>query len=246
VTRSNFILIAAIAALVLPCYASAQTPAFEVASIHPNVSGSPNTNLDMEGGRFTMVNGSLKTLIRNAYDILGFQLAGEPNWLDAERYDIVATTTTVTTYGSEQFRFLLGSLIADRFAVRVHWETRESSVFVLTVDKGGPRIRAADGDQRPSIMTNKGSGKGRMKGTRKPIAILASNLGNQLGRFVIDKTDLAGDYDWLLEWSLDPTADSTEPSLFTAVREQLGLRLTAQKGPMPVLVIDNVSKPSEN
>ena len=142
-----------------------------------------------------MVNGSLKTLIRNAYDILGFQLTGEPN---------------------------------------------------LTVDKGGPKIHAASGDQRPSIMTNKASGKGRMKGTGKPIAILAGNLGNQLGRFVIDKTGLAGDYDWLLEWSLDPTADSTEPSLFTAEREQLGLRLTAQKGPRPMPVIDNASKPSEN
>lgn len=85
-----------------------------------------------------------------------------------------------------------------------------------------------------------------MKGSGKPVAILASNLGNQLGRFVIDKTELAGDYDWLLEWSLDPTADSTEPSLFTAVREQLGLRLTAQKGPMPMLVIDSASKLTEN
>lgn len=140
--------------------AYAQTPAFEVASIHPNLSGSPNTNLDMEGGRFTMVNGSLKTLIRNAYDILGFQLAGGPSWIDSERYDIVATTPGVVTYGSEQFRLLLHSLIADRFGVKVHWETREGPIFVLTVDKGGPRITPAVGGQKSNINTGKGSGKG--------------------------------------------------------------------------------------
>ncbi len=245
-TRSKFRFAAAVVALGWSCVAYAQPPAFEVISIHPNLSGSPNTNLDMQGGRFTMVNGSLKTLIRNAYDILGFQLADEPNWIDSERYDIIATSESNATYGSEQFRLLLRSLIADRFGVKVHWETHEGPVFVLTVDKSGPKVTPAAGGQKSNMNTAKGSGKGRMKGTSKPISILASNLGNQLGRFVLDKTELRGDYDWLLEWSLDPTADSTEPSLFTAVREQLGLKLTAQKGPMPVLVIDTASKPSEN
>ena len=107
-----------------------------------------------------MVNGSLKTLIRNAYDILGFQLAGGPSWIDSERYDIVATTPGVVTYGSEQFRLLLHSLIADRFGVKVHWETREGPIFVLTVDKGGPRITPAVGGQKSNINTGKGSGKG--------------------------------------------------------------------------------------
>lgn len=85
-----------------------------------------------------------------------------------------------------------------------------------------------------------------MIGTREPISILAINLGNQLGHIVIDKTGLTGAYDWKLEWDPDPAADSTLPSLFTAVQEQLGLRLEAQKGPMPVLVIDSAEHPSDN
>ena len=85
-----------------------------------------------------------------------------------------------------------------------------------------------------------------MKGSREPISILASNLGNQLGRIVLDKTGLRGVYDWMLEWNPDLTVDSNRPSLFTALQGQLGLRLEAQKGQMETLVIDSVERPSEN
>ena len=85
-----------------------------------------------------------------------------------------------------------------------------------------------------------------MKGTREPISILASNLGNQLGRIVLDKTGLRGVYDWMLEWNPDLTGDSSRPSLFTALQGQLGLRLEAQKGQIETLVIDSVERPSEN
>jgi len=85
-----------------------------------------------------------------------------------------------------------------------------------------------------------------MIGTREPVSILATNLGNQLRRIVIDKTGLKGAYDWKLEWNPDPSPDSILPSLFTAVQEQLGLKLEAQKGPMQVLVIDSAERPSDN
>jgi len=85
-----------------------------------------------------------------------------------------------------------------------------------------------------------------MHGVAEPISILASNLGNQLGRIVLDKTSLKGAYDWILEWDPDPTADSTRPSLFTALQQQLGLTLEAQKGPMDVLVIDSAERPGDN
>ena len=80
----------------------------------------------------------------------------------------------------------------------------------------------------------------------RKIPTATGNLGNQLGAIVLDKTDLAGTYDWTLAWGLDPNVDSTEPSLFMALKEQLGLRLSSEKGPMEVLVMDSVSKPSEN
>jgi uncharacterized protein (TIGR03435 family) len=143
-------------------------------------------------------------------------------------------------------KLLLQNLLADRFQLRVHWETRTTSVYELVLGKNGPKLKENSGAQEPGINTKKGSGKGRMQGTREPISILASNLGNQLGRIVLDKTGLHGAYDWTLEWGLELTDDSTHPSLFTAVQEQLGLRLKAGKGPMETLVIDRAKRASEN
>jgi uncharacterized protein (TIGR03435 family) len=248
VTSSNFKRLAAItgiAGLLLSNGARAQSPAFEVASIRRNLNGGVNTQINISGGRLTVTNGSLKTLIRNAYDILGFQLAGEPRWLDTDMYDIVATTGN-REIPPDQLKPLLQNLLADRFELKVHWETRETSIYALTLDKNGPKFKESSGTQEPGINTSKRSGRGRMQGTREPISILTSNLGNQLGAIVLDKTGLPGVYDWTLEWGLDPTVDSTEPSIFTALREQLGLRLNSQKGPMEMLVIDSVQKPSGN
>jgi uncharacterized protein (TIGR03435 family) len=238
--------IAGIAVVVLSSGARAQSPVFEVASIRRNLNGGENTQINISGGRLTVTNGSVKTLIRNAYDILGFQLAGGPRWLDTDMYDMAATTGSAETIPQAQLKLLLQTLLADRFGLKVHWETREASVYALTIDKGGPKFQQSSGTERPGVNTSKRAGRGQMKGTREPMSILASNLGNQLGAIVLDKTDLAGTYDWTLIWGLDPNVDSTEPSLFTALREQLGLRLNAQKGPMEVLVIDSASKPSEN
>jgi uncharacterized protein (TIGR03435 family) len=249
VTLSNFKRLAAITGMVglaLSNGARAQSPVFEVASIRRNLNGGMNTQINISGGRLAVTNGSLKTLIRNAYDILGFQLAGEPRWMDTDMYDIVATTGSSEKIPPDQFKLLLQNLLADRFALKVHWETRETSIYALMLDKNGPKFKESSGTQEPGINTSKGSGRGRMQGTGEPISILTSNLGNQLGAIVLDKTGLPGVYDWTLEWGLDPTADSTEPSIFTALREQLGLRLNSQKGPMETLVIDSVKKPSEN
>ena len=193
-----------------------------------------------------MTNASPKTMIRNAYDILSFQLAGEPRWLDTDMYDIVATTGSSEKISPDQLKLLLQNLLADRFRLKVHWETRKTSVYALVVDKNGPKFKESAEVQEPGINTQKGPGRAQMKGTREPISILASNLGNQLGRIVLDKTGLRGVYDWMLEWNPDLTVDSNRPSLSTALQGQLGLRLEAQKGQMETLVIDSVERPSEN
>lgn len=249
-TSSNFwrlVVIAGMARLALSNGAQVQSPpAFEVASIRRNLSGGLNTGINISGERLTVTNGSVKTLIRNAYGILGFQLAGEPRWLDVEMYDIVATTGSGGKISPDQFKLLLQSLLADRFRLKVHWETRETSIYALVLDKSGPRFKEASEALEPGINTQKGSGRVHMKATGEPMSILASNLGNQLGRIVLDKTGLRGVYNWVLEWSPDLTADAALPSLFTALREQLGLRLEAQKGRMETLVIDNVERPAEN
>jgi uncharacterized protein (TIGR03435 family) len=250
VTSSNFKRLGAIAGMagvaLLPGAPAQSAPAFEVASIRRNLSGDLNTRLNISGGRFTATNASLKTLIRNAYEILSFQLAGGPRWLDTDMYDIVATTAGGERISADQLKLLLQNLLADRFQLKVHWETRETSVYALVLMKGGPKFRESSGEREPSINTQKGPGKAQMNGIGEPISILAGNLGNQLGRIVLDKTGLPGVYDWMLEWDPDQTAESTRPSLFTALQQQLGLRLEAQRGPMETLVIDSVQRPAEN
>jgi len=226
----------------------AQTPdTFEVASIRPNVSGGNNTQISMNDGRLVVTNGSLKTLIRNAYGLLSFQFVGGPTWLDSDKFDITAETGRREKISDDQLKVLLRGLLADRFQLKTHMETREEPAYALVIDKNGPKLAKATGNEpSPGMNTHKEPGRGIMKGTNVPISELATNLGNQLGRFVIDRTGLEGHYDFLLQWAPEQTQDSDGPSLFTAVREQLGLRLEAQKAPVEVLVIDSAEKPSEN
>ena len=239
--------VAGIAGFALSYAARGQSPiAFEAASIRRDLSGGQNTRIDISGGRFTVTNASLKTLIRNAYDILSFQLAGGPGWLDTDMYDIAATTGSREKISPDQLKLLLKNLLSDRFLLKVRWETRETAIYALVLAKDGPKFKESPGAQEPGINTRKGQGEAHMKGTREPISILATNLGNQLGRIVQDKTGLQATYDWTLEWDPDQTPDSTRPSLFTALQEQLGLRLEAQRGPVEILVIDSAEKPSDN
>lgn len=131
-----------------------------------------------------MTNASPKTMIRNAYGILSFQLAGEPRWLDTDMYDIVATTGSTEKISSEQLKLLLQNLLAERFRLKVHWETRKTSVYALVLDKNGPKFKESAEVQEPGINTPKGPGRAQMKGTREPISILASNLGNLHDRYL--------------------------------------------------------------
>ncbi len=220
---------------------------FDVASIRRDLSGSQNTQINVsDGGRVTFTNASLKTLIRNAYGILSFQLAGEPDWIDTEMYDIDARTGTPEKISQEQLKVLLQNLLADRFHLKVHREMREATVYALYVDKGGPKFTESAGPRTDSMNTRKSPADARMKGTAASMPILAGNLANQLGRFVVDKTGLNGAYDFTVEWSPEQSAESTHPSIFTALREQLGLRLESEKGRVEMLVIDNAERASDN
>ena len=226
---------------------SQSTISFEVASIRQNRSGGANTNIrQLDGGRFEVVNATLKTLIRNAYDILGFQLVGGPSWLDTEHYDIEAKTQAPGELTKENLPKLLQSLLADRFRLNTHWETRDGAVYSLTIDHNGPKFGPSASTAQPGMNTSKRPGRAKMIGVRQPMSLLASNLGNQLGRYVLDQTGLRGEYDFSLEWDPDQTAESNLPSIFAAVQESLGLKLEANRGPVPVLVIDRAEKPSQN
>jgi uncharacterized protein (TIGR03435 family) len=224
--------------------AFAQQAAFEVASIKPNQSGTEGTDFDMDNnGRLSVVNATLRALIRNAYRVQNDQIKGGAKWIDADRWNIEAKTAAPIRSG--EAGPLLQNLLADRFQLKTHRETAEMPVYALRVGKNGPKFKANTGGESDSH-THHGTGKVEVSVTGESMGRLAEILSRQLGRVVEDKTGLTGRYDFTLEWDPAQTPDSTIPSIFTALQEQLGLRLESGKGPVEVLVIDQVEKPTEN
>jgi uncharacterized protein (TIGR03435 family) len=241
-----------------------ERPSFEVASVKP---GDPNERrvsiLMTPGGRFTTTNASLKMLIGFAYDVRNHQISGGPNWLDSEKYNIEAKPDNTVTIapgpaGAPQIRLMTQSLLADRFKLTLHRETKEEPVYELLVAKGGPKLKEAT-ETAKGAQQGLRTGRGEINGMAAPLSLLAQMLSQQLGRSVIDKTGLTAKYDFTLTWTPElgqfpggdrpdapPPPDPNGPSLFTAVQEELGLRLESTKGPVEILVIDHAEKASEN
>jgi len=269
-------------------------PAFEVASIKPNNSGDGTVMMQQQpGGRFTAKNIPLRLLIRNAYQLQDFQIVGAPSWINSERYDIVAKaedgtppeTPSLDRTGPNRIQLMIRSLLAERFQLVAHEETRELPIYALVVARSdgklGPDLKKSEVDcnavfaagrgrgmppppppgapqpgERPQCGIRIGMGNLAMGGA--PLPQFANSLAMFVGRTVQDKTGLAGNYDVTLTWTPDqmpqrppgapepPPADPNGPSIFTALQEQLGLKLDSQKGPVSVLVIDRVERPKEN
>jgi uncharacterized protein (TIGR03435 family) len=230
-----------------------QQPAdtFEIAAIHPTHADTTNTQIGSQtGGHFIAKNATLRTLIRNAYDVLPFQIVGEPKWSEVDHFDITAKTSGGQEITKENRGPLLQNLLAERFHLKTHWETREQPVLALVVDKGGPAFQVSGPSPAFHGLNNsRVPGKIITRGTDAPMSLLASELGFRLQRFVIDQTSLTAHYDFVLHWNPDtetPAEDSTEPPLATALHEQLGLKLVPTKGPVRVLVIETAERPTEN
>jgi uncharacterized protein (TIGR03435 family) len=228
--------------------ASQPLPHFEVAVIRPTLSAtSTGTSFEvMDGGRLRIINEPVKLLIRAAFQIQNAQIAGGPNWLETDRYDIEAKTGGAEKPKPDQLSPLLQSLLAERFGLKYHRETRELTVYALVVAKGGPKLKTKAEGENSSMNTHNGTGTLQLSGTAVSMEMLASYVGNRLGRIVVDKTQLNGSYDFILDWASDQAPDSSAPSLVTALRDQLGLRVEQQKSPVEVLVIDTLNRPSEN
>lgn len=258
---------------------------FEVASVKPNKSGSGGTLGFESGGRFRAINTTLWRLIGEAYaDAPGsypfsrplprFRIVGGPSWIDAERFDIEAKPEGEPD--AAQTHAMLRALLADRFRLLVHSETRALPIYNL--------VRArADGRLGPQLrLSNVDCAALRATGTTSPTAVLPvqerpcvmrfgrsqssavgltmSELANgvlplYVGRTVVDRTGLAGSFDWAFEWTPDQLLpvvggdtriDPNGPSLFAAIQEQLGLKLESANGPVSVLVIERAELPTEN
>ena len=259
---------------------------YEVASIRPRSSGEGMISWDFGPDGFIAKNATLQMLIQWAYGVEDYQISAAVKWLNTGTFNVEAKLDNSIADKLRKLTFeernveqqpMLQALLADRFQLKIHRETKELPVYALIVAKDGPRVQEAKpGDTYPNGIkgidgiARPGStqfGWGLLKGQGVSMANLARELSQQhLGRPVVDKTGLAGQYDFTLKWTPDqgrspmfkgtesgqqsadgtPSPESAGPSLFTVIQEQLGLKLESQKAPVGILVIDHVEKPSEN
>ena len=239
---------------VQPQEPSREALAFEVATIKPNASGVGSSSTNSTNGFLLITNQTLRNIIQYAYNVRDFQISGGPGWMGSDRYDVAAKPENGAH--DQQMKQMLQTLLSDRFQLRFHRETREGAVYTLLVGKNGPRLQPAKESGSSGITSGRNSttGLSTMSGKRASLVEIAANLSARLGRPVFDKTGLTDKFDFELSWVPDLTTSGTGapspavsgPSLLTAVQEQLGLRLESQKGPIEILVIDQVSRPQEN
>ena len=249
----------------------AGSAAFEVASLKPDKSSDPRVlELDiLPSGVFTARNVPLRQLILLAYDIRGTQLSGGPSWIGSDRFDIDAKADGGLKPGAAPPQ--LRQLLVERFNFKFHKETREVPIYALVLARSdgklGPALRpsvtdhCAEGSaraqsgqptpppqpaQRPGCVMR--GGAGTLTAGSMPVSTLAGRLVPLVNRFVEDRTGLRGVFDFDLAWTPDETVatDLSGPSIFTALQEQLGLKLESTKGPVEVLVIDSVERPTED
>jgi uncharacterized protein (TIGR03435 family) len=271
-------------------------PAFEVASVKRNTSGDGRVGMGMApGGQITMVNVPLRQIILRAYEVQNFQLIGGPGWITSDRFDVTAKADGNVT--PSQVNLMLRSLLADRFKLVVHNESREMPLYELVMARpdgkpgpnltpsavdctaargrrtGGPPAAGAPpagqppgGPAQPGALANCQvmMGISTLDAKGQPLSLLATTLSPRVGRIVVDKTGLTGGFDFTLQWTPEPggpggpagvpppgapafpPVDPNGPSIFTALQEQLGLKLDTQRGPIDVVVIDSVAQPTED
>jgi uncharacterized protein (TIGR03435 family) len=226
---------------------SAAAPQVEVASIKPSSDPTSDTSGSKSGhGRLTMNNVTLKRCIIGAYGMGPNQIVGGPEWLDSLRYRIEAKADTAA--GDTELMLMLRTLLADRFKLALHRETRPLQAFVLEVAKNGPKLEAStDAESRTK------NRRGSIEARKTTMNRFAEILSRQMDIPVVDRTGLEGVFNLTLEWDPESgkparadAAPENRPSIFTAIQEQLGLRLRAQKTPVEVLVIDHAEAPTEN
>jgi len=267
---------------------AASAVAYKSASVRPHqaVNGMvEHLGIMFSPQGFTARNATLQTVLGVAYGVQKDLISGAPDWVNSEKYDIEVRLPDSAIQdapksgrgiGIERLRVMLQALLADRFKLTLHQETKDLSIYELVVAEGGPKLREAstvsvnpDGNQsfegsvrEPSQMK---MGPGKLMAQGATVEPLAEQLSWQLGRTVVNKTGLTGYYDYSLHWTPGESeegmmklmgskaqaesatpSESSASSIFTAVQEQLGLQLEAKTAPMSILVIDHVERPAEN
>lgn len=243
-------------------------PAFEAATVRPNRSGEARRQIEvLPGGRFNATNMTLWQILSVAYPVDGrfrdeIQLTGGPAWIKSDRFDIVAkaegsphldtnkpgsTVTDVDRNAVERIRAMLRRFLAERFKLRMHHEMRELPIYELVMGRSGgafgPELRKAAGDCGRDCGSIRRMGPDTVVGAAVSMGSLAHSMSDWVRRTVVDKTGIAGPTDFTLNWAPDGSTDTDAPSIFTAVQEQLGLKLEPARGLVDVLVVESAERP---
>ena len=254
---------------------AAKQVAFEVVSVKENHSGDGAQTLSITpDGSYRVTNATARMFIRQAYRVQDFQIIGPPSWTDVDRFDVTAKSPTGVDVAAVPG--MLQALLQDRFALRAHNEMREMPIYALVLDRAdgslGSHIARTPSAAAAECVARRSSRAAPDRSDGKPcgISIAGGNivagdatlsqllglLSPMVGRTAVDRTQLAGTFDYTLSWAPDQFQDRTgspdrerpidpdAPSLFSALQEQLGLKLESTKGSVSVLIIDHVEKPT--
>ncbi len=246
-----------------PVPMAAKNPSFEVATIKPSDPSKPGQIVTLRGDYVITTNTTLHDLINLAYWIHPKQLTGGPAWTESEKFDMTGKPDAPGQPNVDQMKLMIQKLLADRFQLKFHYEKRDLSVYAITVVKTGAKITKSDADPKglPGWSFGRSPAGTVFTFRNSPLSQVAALLQNSMDRPVVDQSGLSGRYDFTLTFTPDaaqaarlglggppPAADNPDaaPDLFTALQQQLGLKLESTKAPTDVMVIDRVEKPSEN
>ena len=245
-----------------PPMAADADPSFEVATVKPSAPDEQGKGFRWDGARFSTVNTTLVDLIKFSYGVQEKQVLGGPAWMSTDKFDLAGKPDIPGSPDDRQLKSMVQKLLADRFGLKFHRDTKELSAYVLSVGKNGPKMKKPDADagNLPGLFFR---GLGVLTVTNATMVDFCGLMQEAvLDRPVVDHTNIAGRWNFLLKWTPDqsqfggmgvkvpppsdtPAADAPPP-LFTAIQEQVGLRLEAEKAQVGVLEIDHVEKPSGN
>ena len=235
-----------------PLMAPGAHPSFDVATIKLADPASHRQGIDSNGAHVGAQGQTLKSLMMFAYGVHGQQIVGAPAWMSDDKYDIDGIADLPGEPDLKQMQEMFRKLMVDRFGLQFHADKREMTYFAIRVTKGGPKIgeRTSDPDPRPD-QTGNGDAKGMtMKFTNNSMSDFRLGMQYFLDKPVVNETGLDGRYTFALKWVPDDMKGAVDgdgpPGLFTAIQEQLGLKLEATKGPVDVMVMDRVTRPSAN
>jgi uncharacterized protein (TIGR03435 family) len=238
-------------------------PAFEVASVNPTspVSRDSIGLSTYPGGRIKVTKFTLNMLIQQAYGVNQYQVSGGPRWVDQDRFDIVAkppesseaskfNPPTPKTRPTQEQLLMLQTLLADRFHLKIHKESKEGPAYAMLVAAKGARLSETKNHDAYRYVGGGRTGNAErpdfINGENASMAMLATRLADYFRCPVLDRTGLRGDFDFKVEFAADEAETGAGPSLIPALQEQLGLKLVATKAPGEALVIDHAEKPAGN